>query len=188
LFWGDDCDTSVETKKPLRKRKSTREVRTMSCKDSIANAAVERHDEWEHTVLSRVDPVIDLVDSEAKYHGICYSNVFKLPSEHQPGRPQDTALAKACEKLFSYSSENDECQYSIDELFQKLKQCLPHSAELCSEKTFKRKLKEHFKEDALITSTHGKTSVVCFKDTGFILKNAWYEQRLHNPEAERLRS
>ena len=36
-------------------------MRTMSCKDSIANATVERDDEWGHTVLSRVDSVIDLV-------------------------------------------------------------------------------------------------------------------------------
>jgi len=51
----------VETKKSLCKRKSIHEVRTMSCKDSIANATVERDDEWGHTVLSRVDSVIDLV-------------------------------------------------------------------------------------------------------------------------------
>jgi len=33
-----------------------------------------------------------------------------------------------------------------------------------------------------------RASTCCFKDTGFkIPNNAWYEQRLHNPEAERLR-
>ena len=178
----------METKKPLGRRESIHEVRTMSCKDSIANAAFERDDEWGHTVLSRVDSVIDLVAAEAKYHGKCFSNFCKLPSERQPGRPQDNALAEAYEKLFSYLSENEECQYSINELLQKLTEYLPPSAALCSEKTLKNKLKEHFQEDVVIASRRGKPPVVCFRDTGFkILNNAWYEQRLQNPEAERLR-
>jgi len=40
-----------------------------------------------------------------------------------------------------------------------------------SEKTLKRKLKEYFEEDVLITSRHGKTPVFCFKDTGFKILN-----------------
>jgi len=32
----------------------------------IVNTAVKRSDEWGHTVLSRVDSVIDLVAAEAK--------------------------------------------------------------------------------------------------------------------------
>jgi len=55
-----------------------------------------------HTALFRDDSVIDLVAAEAKYHGNCYSNFLKLPSVFQPGRPQNTALAKVYEKLFSY--------------------------------------------------------------------------------------
>jgi len=137
----------------------------MSYKDSIANTTVESDDEWGHTVLSRVDLVIDWVTAEAKsaYHCKCYPNFSKLPSELQSGRPQDTALAKAYEKLSSYLRENDKCQCSIDELFQKFEEYLPQFAELCSEKTFKRKFKEHSKEDVLIISIRGKTSVVFTK-------------------------
>ena len=74
LFCGDDCDMTIETKKPLARRKSIHEVRTMTCKSTIANAASERGDEWGQLVLSRVQSVIDLVAGEAKYHGNCYAN------------------------------------------------------------------------------------------------------------------
>jgi hypothetical protein len=85
-------------------------------------------------------------------------------------------------------SENDECQYSVDELLNKLAEYLPQSKELCSDKTLKNKLEEHFRDAVIIASRRGKTPVVCFKDTGFkILNNAWYERRLLNPEEVRLR-
>ena len=112
----------------------------------------------------------------------------KLPSKRKPGHPQNDDLAEAYEKLFSYLSENDECQYSVDELLRKLAEYLPQSTQLCSEKTLKKKLEEHFGDNEIIASRRGKTPVVCFKDTGFkILNNAWYEQRLLNPAEERLR-
>ncbi|XP_028418322.1 uncharacterized protein LOC114543611 [Dendronephthya gigantea] len=188
LFCGDDCDISIETKKPLARRKSIHEIRTITCKTTIANAASERDDEWGQIVLSRVESAIDLVAAEARYHGNCYANFLKLPSKRKPGRPQDNDLAEAYEKLFSYLSENDECQYSVDELLHKLAEYLPQSKDLCSEKTLKKKLEEHFGDDVIIASRRGKTPVVCFKDTGFkILNNSWYEQRSQSQEEERLR-
>lgn len=115
--------------------------------------------------------MIDLVAAVAKYHGK-YSEFLKLPSEHKPGRPQDNALAEAYEKLFSCMSENDKCQYSFDELIEKLADLLLQSTELRSEKTLRHKLKEHFGDDVIITSRHGKTLVVCFKDTGCKILNS----------------
>ena len=187
LFCGDECDMAIETKKPLARRKSIHEVRTMTCKSTIANAASERGDEWRPLVVWRVQSVIDLVAAEARYHGTCYANFLKLPSKRKPGRAQNYDLAEAYEKLFSYLSENDECQYSVDELLHKVAEYLPQSTQLCSEKTLKKKLEEHFGDNVIIASRRGKTPVVCFKDTGFkILNKAWYEQRLLSPAEERL--
>ena len=108
LFCGDDCDMTIEIKKPLARRKSIHKVRTITtCKSTIANAGSERGDEWGQLVLSRVQSGIDLVAAEARYHGNCYANFLKLPSKRKPGRPQNDDLAEAYEKLFSYLSEND---------------------------------------------------------------------------------
>ena len=128
LFCGDDCDMTIETKKPVARQKSIHEVRTMTCKSMIANAASERGGEWGQLVLSRVQFVIDLVAAEARYHSNSYANFLKLPSKRKPGRPQNDDLAEAYEKLFSYLSENDECQYSVDELLHKLAEYLLQSA------------------------------------------------------------
>ena len=143
---------SMEKKKLLARWKSIHKIQTITCKSTIANAARERDDEWGQIVISRVESVIDLVAAEARYHGTCYAHFFKLPSKHKPGRPQDNDLAEAYENLFSYLSENDECQYSIDELLHKLAEYLPQSTELCSEKTLKKKREEHFGDDVIIAS------------------------------------
>ena len=89
--------------------------------------------------------MIDLVAAEAKYQGNCYANFVKLPSKCKPVRPQEDDLAKAYEKLFSYLSENDECQYSIDEQLHKLEEYLAKSVKLCSEMTLNKRTQRAFR-------------------------------------------
>ena len=62
----DVCDKIVDQRRPLDRR-NVYEVRSMSCKESIQNAAVSHNDEWGNTVSAHLDVVIDLVAAEAKY-------------------------------------------------------------------------------------------------------------------------
>ena len=54
----------METKKAIGQ---DRKVITKYEENTIVNAAVERDDEWRHTVLSRVDSVIALVAAEVPW-------------------------------------------------------------------------------------------------------------------------
>ena len=187
LFCGDKCDLSAEKKKPLDRR-NIYEIRTTTCKQSICSASVARDDEWGHMVGARIEGVIDLVAAEAKYHNSCYVKFFKMPSNRKRGRPEDDDLAAAFDDLFAFLKENDECQYSVEELHEKLGEYLPACTSVCSEKNMRKKLVDHFGDDVIITSLHGRKPVVCFRDTGFkIINSSWYTQKSQDPAEERLR-
>ena len=86
----------------------------------IQKAADSRNDDWGRIVSARLGNVIDLVAAEAKYHNSCYTKFYKVPSSRKRGRPEDDELAAAFGHLFAFLEDNDECQYSVDELLLKL--------------------------------------------------------------------
>ncbi len=188
LFCGDECDQISDQKKPVDKR-NMYEMRKIPNKESIQHAAAARNDEWGRTVSARVEAVIsDLVAAEARYHTPCYCKFFKMPSNRKKGRPTDDDSAAAFDRLYSFLRDNDECQYSLEELFDKLSEYLPDSISVCSERSMKRKLLDHFGDDIIITCLPGKKSVICFRNTGYkILSSAWYTQKSQDQKQERLR-
>ena len=73
------------------------------------------------------------------------------------------------EKLVSYLKENEECQYSIEELMNQLndyagmpKKDGNFTEEVCHVKTLKTALLKTFGDDIIMTLTKTHESVVCF--------------------------
>lgn len=57
-----------EQKKPLARRRSVHNVRSLSFKDKVLNVISQRDDEWASEVKHRVLSVSDLVAADAIYH------------------------------------------------------------------------------------------------------------------------
>ena len=96
-------------------------IRTLDIINRIHGHAKNRNDDWGSEVLVRVSCVSDLIAVEGRYHRNCY-NYFFRPNSSKPGTAQlqgfkaDGDQSKAFQKLCEYLEENDECQYSIEEL------------------------------------------------------------------------
>ena len=70
--------------------------------------------------------------------------------------------------------ENDECQYSLSELKERMDEFLELDAEGCTTKWLKCKLEEKYKSEIYITEVPGKCAVVSFKDLGNkLLQEQW---------------
>lgn len=175
-MWYISWTKYIETR---RWRLWSADVRKWS-KSSICNPADARNDDWECTVRALLDAFIDMVPADAKYLKALMRNTPKLHLFH----PEDDDLSSAFDNLFSFLYEKDKCQYSVEELLQKIGEYLPGSASGFVEQTLRKYLTIRF---GVMTSLHEKKSGVCFRDMGFKdLSCAWYYQKLHNPNEERL--
>ena len=105
FFCGEVC---VVDKKHPNCIKGWHKVGTLSFQASILNKCHERADKWANDVLRQLTSSIDLVASDAIYHGQCESNFFTkkcIPTtkgtetEHSPGRHTDNAMKSNFEKL-----------------------------------------------------------------------------------------
>lgn len=76
------------------------------------------------------------------------------------------------EVIFHFIENIDDCQFSLSDLINRLKDYVP------SELTVKRKLKEKYGDEIIIVTNTKKVTAICFRNTGYtILSNHWYEQK-----------
>lgn len=69
------------------------------------------------TVISGIEYEFDLVATEANYHSDCYYAFMTFRhSKHRVGRPIDESIDLALEEIFKHIENNDECQFSLQEL------------------------------------------------------------------------
>ncbi len=101
--------------------------------------------------------------AEARYHIPCYCKFFKMPSNREKGRPTYDDSAAAFDRLCFFLRDNDECQYLLEELFDKLAKYLPDYISVCSERPMKRKPLDHSGDDISISCLPGKKSVICIR-------------------------
>lgn len=91
-------------------------------------------------------------------------------------------VTSALEVIFNFIKNSDECQFSLSKLMNLIKGYVP------TEKTIKRKLKEKYGNDIILSTNKNKVCIVCFRNTGYkILTNHWYEQKNADEHQERLR-
>ncbi|KAK4315551.1 hypothetical protein Pmani_013242 [Petrolisthes manimaculis] len=62
------------------------------------------------------------------------------------------------------ADDNDECQYTVCDLMERMETFL-NGEEGFSLKYFKQKLKDRYKDDIIITTIHGKASLVSFRES-----------------------
>lgn len=186
------CGQTPDYKHP--KRNPISYASTMKVKNNIIKVCQERNDEWGNIILARVNSVIDLVASEARYHKSCYA-FFSKSGTNPPGTSNLTGnknalsvtKSNAFDQLCGYLEDNDECQYDIKELVSIMKEYSLDDQSYYSEEYLKKKLKAHYGDAIYITSRSGKW-IVCFRGTASrILNDNWYEECYKNDSDERMR-
>ena len=82
--------------------------------------------------------------------------------------------------LCEFLDDNDECQYSVQELSERMTSFLD-GHEGYSMKHLKRKLKAHYGDDIVVTSIIGKSSIVSFRDKAHkILHEKWVTDKVYD--------
>ena len=163
LFCSEELITSHKIE--IKRRKIISNVETIEFKENVIKRAKERGDEWGEEVVNLIEASIDLVAAEGKYHRACAQKFFSKSNELKPlGKPVEIKKSEAFDKVCAYIDENDECQYTVSDLMEQMETFLD-GEEGYSLKYFKQKLRERYKDDIIITSIHGKTSIVSFRES-----------------------
>lgn len=124
----------------------------------------------------------DLVSVEAKYHDKCFSNFLLVSGKGDAGRPLDENIRIAMENVFHYKENNDDCQFTLAELKDMMKDYVP------DDKTIITKLIARYGNNIVITTKSKSLTIICFRGTASnILTNSWYEEKKQNHCDERLR-
>ena len=106
-------------------------------------------------------------------------------SDKSRGRPQDNEEQNAFDQLCTFLYENDECQYSITELEEKVNEECSHAY---SRKYLNFFLPKTSGDSITITELLGKNGVVLFNDTTEkIIHSKWYTDKACDVKAERKR-
>ena len=122
--------------------------------------------------------------AEAKYHKQCSVRYFsgRIANENARGRPEDAEKQSAFDSLCAFLYENDECQYSLADLEERLNE---EGKPAYSRKHLNKKLLAKFGECHHNRITWGKNGVVSFKDTAQkILHDKWYTDKAPNGRTE----
>lgn len=82
--------------------------------------------------------------------------------------------------------KSDECQFTINELQEKLSK-LSGKEEDYSNRHLKELLLEHFKTRMVISNTTGRRNIICLSNTAHRIMDAWYKDRDSKSETEKLR-
>jgi len=187
-----DCLICGEEANENRTKKGTNKDVDRVCRcetlpfiQKIKTHAEDRNDEIGRKVLCHIATTIDLPAAEAKYHNRCRLNFFRTKkprSEHIEDKK------KAFDFLCDFLKDNSECQYSISELEEIMKENMHDEAEVYTRKHLEHKLKEHFGDSLVVTSFASKPNVLTFR-TAFsaIVNKSWYDDRNPDPQSEKQR-
>lgn len=119
----DDSFYLKERKKEPQKRRHVYKVRTVGMKRRILEAVSRRGDQWATEVNVRLADTNDLVASGAIYHQECYLSFFTHvtpATSKKRGRPSSDYVEEAMEEIFSFLENNNDCQFSIEELLSQI--------------------------------------------------------------------
>ena len=148
----------------------------------IQNRAKERGD------AVGLSSTIDLVADEGRYHNNCRIDFFRCKRPKLERSPTNMTKEKAFECLKDFLIQNEECQYSINELSDIKNDYLPDGVEGYCHKTLLAKLKAHFTTSIRVTHLPGRNSIVVFRDAfSSIVHDKWYQDRLDNSTFEKNR-
>lgn len=177
------CEAIIHIKdhKKYNKHKDYRQVATVQIKSTVIKRCRERNDAWSNEVFNRINNEIDLVASEAVYHTKCHRFFMREEPKGIRGRPVDSHLEDAFEKLcISIENDSENCQFSIKELSNIMASFLPENEQTWSEKNLKMRLKNKYKDNIIMTSSlKGKQSIVSFRGTcEKLLSDEWSKHKM----------
>jgi 2,4-dienoyl-CoA reductase-like NADH-dependent reductase (Old Yellow Enzyme family) len=171
-------------------------VRTEDLQNAISGICHERNDEWGSTVLGRLEYARDLHAVDAAYHNQCsvnfrtgkdvpcqYNSDHQTKKQKQAGRPQGVSRIDAFLKVVKYLEENDEEQFTVNDLCDKMSDFLKSSDdEAYSAVYMKDKLNDHFGDKVVVTTIKSKANIVTALQNRPTLKRRKQKlcQPLHN--------
>ena len=155
----------------------------------------ERDNQFIQEVKLRYDRITaicsDMPSAEVKYHRNCYSMFLihgcKLGTKaFNSGRPECPAKSKSFDLLIEYLKDNDESQYSLQKILDIFASYLPADEISYTDKWMKKKLKNYFGDEIIITDTK-KTCFITFKENMYkILRQGWKTKTLESDEEKML--
>ncbi|XP_071165969.1 uncharacterized protein [Mytilus edulis] len=190
LFCGNEATDSK------KKDKNVIQVRTDDFESRIQDACDLRNDDWAAEVRGRLESVSDLHAADAVYHQACSVNfrtckntpVFRSPispdakPENKRGRPalQEDGFYKTVDFL----KHHDDEQISISDLVEKMDEMCDGNA--YSQMYLKKRLKQHFGDEIIITDIPGRKSVVTLRETVTCILQDYYQRPSNlNPDDEK---
>jgi hypothetical protein len=155
----------------------------------------DRNDDWAVAVRGRIESINDLHAADASYHQTCSVNFRTskaLPKAFSPdskaegnrGRPRNFDKEYHFQKVIEYLQENRDGQIAIKDLVNMMN-------DFCAETVYspvhlKRKLKDHFGDNIIITDINGKSSVVTLRETAKSILQAFYSRpKNEDPEDQK---
>ncbi|CAF4938591.1 unnamed protein product [Pieris macdunnoughi] len=145
---------------------------TISPPHTRARVARTRSGDVAKAVIARIGYEFDLIAAEAKYHNNCYIIFLRPTTGYKVGRPEDDSVNLAMEEIFQYIKNNDDCQFSLQEL-----KYIDKNPTI-DNKSIKRRLKLKYGDKIIITEKKGSLTIICFIDNQYdILNKAWYENK-----------
>ena len=180
------CSESImqDNKLSSNRKKAVSNVETLEFQASILKRAQERQDKWGNETAERVQHAHDLVAAEAKYHRQCAQTFLKRPWRNETNNSDNNSKEKAFNLLCDFLDDNDECQYPLQELLERMTSFLDGN-EGYSVTYLERKLKSHYGDEIVITSIPGKSSVVSFRDKAHkILHEKWVTDKVFDANSQ----
>lgn len=187
IFCAQEID-QPNNKLPKNRRRVVCKVTTYGMCENIKRYCDERQDEWGNEVKRRICTLSDLIAAQASYHTDCFTSFKTITKSNERGRPKIESCATVFDRLCSVLDENDECQYTLDELKNIMLQIAENTEHLYSDKHIKDLLRERYGSNLLCTTLPNKACIFTFRSTAdkyFIDK--WHSERESDPEDEKLR-
>lgn len=122
---GCEANLQKEIKKSVKYRSKISHVTDLSFQKNLEDIIKKTNDNVAKDIRKRIS-CVDLFAVNAKYHSRCYQNkclnVFMTDSAPSTsrGRPMDDSLTHDMEKVFDYLDNNDDCQFTLEELCEVL--------------------------------------------------------------------
>ncbi|KAE8747077.1 hypothetical protein FOCC_FOCC006215, partial [Frankliniella occidentalis] len=185
LYCGRDLKPCFGSKTPERDRAKICSVTSADAKTKILERAQAVGGDQGDAVICRISCVLDLQAVNCRYHLDCYRKF--QPAVKTPGRPVNERSRSAFDILCDELEADSECQFSVNELAEKLNKTAAENS--YSPRYLKELLKSRFgKENVIFTDFAGKNSVFCFrgKANRFVYDH-WHSERISSGENDRTR-
>ncbi|GFV48380.1 uncharacterized protein TNCV_64501 [Trichonephila clavipes] len=112
-------------------------------------------------IHKRIFGITDLQALQAEYHADCYNltkNSIHLSNADKKVAPRSLMIDTAMEKIYTYIEENDDCQFTMQELRNAIT-----TKYIPDEKTIRKRLIDRYHDDIVISCKFGSNNIICFK-------------------------